>query len=795
MIFNNNNTFIQQNGRNYSLTETNSMRRIKLLKRINTNNKRTNKINNMVQNQVDLKIYNNFYADTWKYKTNAELYKHYLYNCNNSPHCIDSKDKLIKYMKIDFDWKFYVSTYLDSRVYDTYDKAFHHYIMNGIYERKKYKSNHIQKYDGYENNEGIVLHTINQWRDWSNDMLPKVRTIKLPTVLKGLKYNAVLIEFRKLENLEFVLRIAIYNLAPDWSFTVVCGLDNYSMIKHICSKISRNITILKYKITNATINTYNNLLLSPLFWESLRGDKILIYQEDSILFHSDINKFLKYDYIGAPWPKKQVDNSKFVGNGGFSLRTRNLMIYILSKYSITDIKLAPHTRNYCKTSGLNAPPEDVFFTKCMVDYNIGNIANWDDARTFSEEVIKGINPLGGHKFWLNHKAPLQFWTLKIIPEKKVAISSPYMFIRGGGESYLSYIMKFFINKGYKIVFFSNTSIEPTQIRKVLSSYIPNEAKNIYIAPYNKYIMHKYEELDFDYYIEMGNGKMPSRRGFANKNIYHCQFPFDLNKHLSYNYINTYDAVIVNSDYTKKWYNKFIKPYSSNIPCHILYPLCYTDYNNSFIDTEENAISVFNNKKPNSFILVGRIVPFKNIEIVMDVFKKLDKYGVNYTLHIVGATGKQPDAVKLLNIIKKNVIECPNIKLHLDVTNEVRDELLKNTKYYIHAAGLNLNETRNPELFEHFGISIMEALRYNCVPIISNGGYPNMYIKNNINGFIISTDIELYYLVKHLLISVLPDLQSKLINYVKYNNTFLKEFGTKLTLPYYTKELNNIIKTL
>ena len=110
------------------------------------------------------------------------------------------------------------------------------------------------------------------------------------------------------------------------------------MIKHICSKISRNITILKYKITNATINTYNNLLLSPLFWESLHGDKILIYQEDSILFHSDINKFLKYDYIGAPWPKKQVDNSKFVGNGGFSLRTRNLMIYILSKYSITDIK-------------------------------------------------------------------------------------------------------------------------------------------------------------------------------------------------------------------------------------------------------------------------------------------------------------------------------------------------------------------------------------------------------------------------------------------------------------------------
>ena len=45
-------------------------------------------------------------------------------------------------------------------------------------------------------------------------------------------------------------------------------------------------------------------------------------------------------------------------------------------------------------------PEDVFFSKSMIDFNIGKVADWEIARNFSQETQLSKNPLGGHQFWL-----------------------------------------------------------------------------------------------------------------------------------------------------------------------------------------------------------------------------------------------------------------------------------------------------------------------------------------------------------------------------------------------------------
>ena len=39
-------------------------------------------------------------------------------------------------------------------------------------------------------------------------------------------YEAVFIEFRKLPNIEFVIRNAIHKLGNTWAHTIVCGLEN-----------------------------------------------------------------------------------------------------------------------------------------------------------------------------------------------------------------------------------------------------------------------------------------------------------------------------------------------------------------------------------------------------------------------------------------------------------------------------------------------------------------------------------------------------------------------------------------
>ena len=92
----------------------------------------------------------------------------------------------------------------------------------------------------------------------------------------------------------------------------------------------------------ADINSYNQLMLSTDFYNSFLDYKyILIYQLDSFVFSDQLLYWcgLSYDYIGAPWRKNMLPflyqvpfwarhdklrrlfgMSRFVGNGGFSLR-------------------------------------------------------------------------------------------------------------------------------------------------------------------------------------------------------------------------------------------------------------------------------------------------------------------------------------------------------------------------------------------------------------------------------------------------------------------------------------------
>ncbi len=97
------------------------------------------------------------------------------------------------------------------------------------------------------------------------------------------------------------------------------------------------------------IDGYNRLMLSEQFYSRFEGSEyILIYQLDSYIFRNDLEFWCKqgYDYIGAPWVKREEYNSfligiylkaeslinkllkrpdrtelfNLVGNGGFSLR-------------------------------------------------------------------------------------------------------------------------------------------------------------------------------------------------------------------------------------------------------------------------------------------------------------------------------------------------------------------------------------------------------------------------------------------------------------------------------------------
>ena len=123
-----------------------------------------------------------------------------------------------------------------------------------------------------------------------------------------------------------------------------------------------------------SVKTYNTMLCNREFWyQFIKYDYCLIYQDDCWAFRDDLDYFmsLKYDWYGAPWPREPINNKlNCVGNGGFSLRNVNKMISITS-----------NTNEENNKEGL---AEDLWF--CVKHNKELDICDLKTASNFSQEV-------------------------------------------------------------------------------------------------------------------------------------------------------------------------------------------------------------------------------------------------------------------------------------------------------------------------------------------------------------------------------------------------------------------------
>jgi hypothetical protein len=270
------------------------------------------------------------------------------------------------------------------------EKLFSYYVLDIFC--KKYNINKNTVITNNDHNFRLLCFKLNYFMKYA----------LLPKIIENSLYEAVFIEFRNFPHIEFIIRNAIIKLGSKWSHTVICGNLNYMLIKNICKTISSNINIIKINVNNMTQTEYSEFLTTRDFWNLLKGEKILIYQEDSIIFKDNINQFLEYDFIGAPFLKSSNDTPNCVGNGGLSLRTKSKMIEVIDKFSPIEYDYNTSTIDYMQYVNLEFPPEDVYFSKCMQEQSIGIVANWDDAYNFSSETVLNENSFGGHKIWLSN---------------------------------------------------------------------------------------------------------------------------------------------------------------------------------------------------------------------------------------------------------------------------------------------------------------------------------------------------------------------------------------------------------
>lgn len=107
---------------------------------------------------------------------------------------------------------------------------------------------------------------------------------------------------------------------------------------------------------------YSDFILSNLA-DFIRTDHCLIVQWDGHVLDAARwrDEFLDYDYLGASWP--QFGDTRAVGNGGFSLRSKRLLEAcreeVFTQHHPEDIAICHTNREFLEQRGLNFAPVGV----------------------------------------------------------------------------------------------------------------------------------------------------------------------------------------------------------------------------------------------------------------------------------------------------------------------------------------------------------------------------------------------------------------------------------------------------
>ena len=219
---------------------------------------------------------------------------------------------------------------------------------------------------------------------------------------------AVIVEFRRVDLLVTVVHNINHHIPSTWPIQIFHGKDNENFIKNstLAPLIKSEKVFLNLIGRTYTSEQYNILLTNPKFWQQVRGEKVLIFQIDSVMCSTSPHKvtdFLQYDYVGAPWsPIMKFDDRYRVGNGGFSLRSRSKTLSLL----------ALHRLNFGRH-------EDVWYARNLHRVN-GSIPSIEIAKTFSVESVYYPRPVGVHRYpWT-----CRFRTslAKTCPESKLIMS-------------------------------------------------------------------------------------------------------------------------------------------------------------------------------------------------------------------------------------------------------------------------------------------------------------------------------------------------------------------------------------
>jgi glycosyltransferase involved in cell wall biosynthesis len=209
-----------------------------------------------------------------------------------------------------------------------------------------------------------------------------------------------------------------------------------------------------------------------------------------------------------------------------------------------------------------------------------------------------------------------------------------------------------------------------------------------------------------------------------------RFPWMLRNPDDLTFLDHYQRVLANSEYTRGW----IKQYW-NVDSDVLFPPIRVP------DQPPSPAA-----KTRRILTVGRFFPpgmghsKKQLEQVQ-AFGKMIRSGAldGWELHLAG--GCRPAQRPYLDKVRRAAEGLP-VHIHANAPRDLVDELFATSSIFWSATGLGEDERTRPWVFEHFGITTAEAMASGCVPVVIDKAGQREIVRHGIDGYRWSTLEEL-----------------------------------------------------
>lgn len=298
---------------------------------------------------------------------------------------------------------------------------------------------------------------------------------------------------------------------------------------------------------------------------------------------------------------------------------------------------------------------------------------------------------------------------------RAAIYNPYLDTLGGGERYTMTVAHVFKKRGWDV----EVEWKDPKIVGLLEERLGINLSGIEIFPdISKGAGH-------DLVFWLSDGSIPML--FGKKNILHFQTPFhDIGGKSLFNKLKLLkvNCVVCNSNFTKNFIDK-----EYGVKSLVIYPPVAVE---DLIPT----------KKENIVLSVGRFSQLqqsKRQDVLIDVFKKMADKLKGWKLVLIG--GSDVGGSEFAQYLHQQAKGYP-IEILENLPFSETKKLYARAKIFWSAAGYGIDENKEPEKVEHFGITVVEAMAAGCVPIVQRKGGHKEIVKDGKNGFLWDSISEL-----------------------------------------------------